>query len=181
MPIHHLQQSLARRGRRGLTLLELVLGLALTALVGLVAARMMILVARTSQYTFREMTALSSSRKALLEAGAWRGMARAAREASAYVGLSSTTLALTLPGPHDVLFSTAPNGLVQLYDASSSTQAAEVTGLSITYYHIVSSTGFISEAVMPSSATYALIRVTMTGKSRQKSYDMTTGAYARNR
>ena len=89
-----------RRRRRaasaGFTIAELIVGLAVMAVVGVVVARLFLAMLSTAQYTLRHLATLSSARKAYVGDGQRRGMSWGVQEASGLVSLSTSSVSAWL-------------------------------------------------------------------------------------
>lgn len=177
MPRHHHHQSL----RAGYSLVELLIGAALTGLLALVMARMMIALVRGSQYATRQAAQLASSRRSLNDAGPHRGMIWAAQEAEAALSLSTSTLQLTLPVLETYDYEVVASTLMKTQNGSGYKQAANVSSMTLSYFEI-DSTGHIFRSTVAAQASLVQVLLTVRGKtSKDRTYSILSAAWLRNR
>lgn len=164
-----------------MTLPELLVGVALSAMIALVLARMFQVTLRAAQATLRQSGTLASSRRALVNAGPHRGMLWAAREALQARSLSTSTLELSLPVLSEYAYAVSGETLVKTQDGVEWAQATGVSSLTLSYFEIDAS-GRIFASTAASSASYVQVRLTATGRGpRERRYDFVSGAWLRNR
>ncbi|OGR49517.1 MAG: hypothetical protein A2X40_09845 [Elusimicrobia bacterium GWC2_65_9] len=167
---------------RGFTIPELMVGVLLLGMAGLVAARMIMALAKGSLYTARQSAVLAQSRRALVNWGGERGMVWAAQEAREARSLSTSTLELVVPGPVNVDFSVAAsNVLVKTEGGLANDQASGISSMTVSYFEIDAG-GLIFQSTAASNASLVQFVLTVQGKtSKDRTYSILSGAWLRNR
>jgi len=167
--------------RRGMTLLELLVGLITAGIIASVVARVLQLGIKTYRYSARQSDSLTRTRKALMGDGARLGVLAAGRESYSFSSVQTSSLALATPSFSTNYYVTGS----KLYRAKSGTtvvQADQVNGLTLGYY--MSTNGIISSTTIASSATMvtALVSVTTGAVSAgtYNAFSLYSGAQLRN-
>lgn len=166
---------------RGLTLLELLVGIVTAAIIGAVSTQMLKAGIMTYNFSVSQNDALTKTRKALGREGASSGIMPAGRAAAKVLGLgvSSVTFASLYSGV-TTYYVTAGN-LNRTGTAGSALQAGSITSLAVGYYNMDANTGLIRVSSAASSATLVTALVTLKGKTNKLSdYTLYSGALLRN-
>ena len=166
---------------RGLTLIELLVGMATAVIIGAVCAKILHLGIVSYNYAYRQNASLIRTRKALVGDGAHTGVLAESRGAYAVSGVQAST-ASVLSTASAVLtnFYVTNGNLYRTKAGAASVQADSVSSLSLGYY--MSTDGMISSTTVISSATMvtALVTVGSGTTSAQKPYSLYAGARLRN-
>ena len=165
--------------RKGVTVIELVIALAVGATVAIVTAALFKAGLKTFQYTARQNAALYSATTAFDGDGNNHGMVWMTHAAQSVSALTSTKLIVVSAASVPTVFSISGG---KLYKVSISThiQATDVSSMTITYYNMDTS-GLIAESTVASSATFATFLLQVSGLTgTQKTYNFFTGAQLRN-
>lgn len=166
---------------RGLTLTELLVGLAAATIIGAASAGILKAGIMTYAHATRLNDALTRTRKAVGGEASAAGVLRASRTAhavsaldAASVGvLSSTSAALTS-------YYVSDGGLYLSKGGVSGLHADKVTAIAVNYYNLDGS-GLIMESTSAASARLVTALVTVAGRtSRQKDYRLFSGTLLRN-
>ena len=167
---------------RGFTLPELVVGVMLLGMASLVGARMIMALAKGSLYTARQSAVLAQSRRALVNSGGERGMVWAAQEAREIRSLSTSTLQLVVPGPVNVDYDVvASSVLVKTEGGLATNQASYISSMTVSYFEL-DANGLIFQSTAASNASLVQFILTVTGKtSKDRTYNILSGAWLRNR
>jgi prepilin-type N-terminal cleavage/methylation domain-containing protein len=178
MPRHHHRQSLSR----GFTLPELLVGVLIMGVAALVGARMVGALAKGARYTVRQSAVLADGRRALLNTGKNRGLVWAAQEASAVRSLSTATLQLVVQGPVNADFEVVGSSvLVKTEGGSAVKQAPDISSMTVSYFEI-GSDGLIFQSTVASQASLVQFVLRVKGKtSKERTYNIVSGAWLRNR
>ncbi len=167
--------------RRGLTLIELLVGLVTATIIGAVSASILKAGIMTYTHSVRQNDALTRTRKALGGEGSAAGIVRAGRSAhtvsaldAAVVGvLSSTSSALTSYAVTGGDLYLSRNGVTSLH-------ADKITSMTVNYYNM-DSAGLIFESTSAASARLVTALVTLQGATnKQKDYHLFSGTLLRN-
>lgn len=167
--------------RRGLTLVELLVGLVTALIIGAVSASILKAGIMTYTHSVRRNEALTRTRKAVGGEGSAAGIVRAARSAHAVsdleddeVGvLSSTSSVLTSYEVED-------GGLYLTKAGVTALHADQVTEIAVNYYNL-DGNGLIFESTAAASARLVTTLVTLKGKNnKQKDYKLFSGVVLRN-
>jgi type II secretory pathway pseudopilin PulG len=155
MPRYHTNQSLSR----GLTLIELVIGIAVTGTVALVLASLIKGGTNVYVFTTRQAAALQSAREALVGNGNKNGLIPAALQAYSVADSSSTTSLEVSPlSGQSTTYLISKNGLYQSVLSNETLLASNVIGLTVTYYGI-STSGLIYSTTIPASVSLVTVLV----------------------
>lgn len=167
--------------RRGLTLVELLVGLVTALIIGAVSASILKAGIMTYTHSVRQNEALTRARKAVGGEGSAAGVVRAARSAHAvsdleddeFGVLSSTSSVLTTYEVED-------GGLYLTKDGVSTLHADQITEIAVNYYNL-DGDGLIAESTSAASARLVTALVTLKGKTpKQKDYKLFSGVILRN-
>lgn len=166
---------------RGLTMIELLVGLATATIIGAVSAGILKAGIMTYTYSTRQNDALTRTRKALGGEGAAPGILRAGRLADAVSALDAAAVGV-VSSTSTVLTSYYVSGGA-LYLSKSGTpvlHADSITSLTVNYYNMNGS-GLIVESTAPASARLVTALVTLRGKtSKLRDYHLFSGTLLRN-
>jgi hypothetical protein len=175
---YHLHQPL---NRRGITLLELTVGIALAGVVGLVSAGLFKAGIKSYNYSYRQTRIISSARKAMAGDGPRLGMTLATLNASAVDALAVSSLTVTPAGDFSTTFLLSDGGLYRHRLATRSLQAESVTGLQVAYYNL-DAAGRIMVSTSAASAAYVTTQIELKGaRPGDKTYNFAAGALVRNK
>jgi len=166
---------------RGLTLVELMVGLVTATIIGAVSASILKAGLMTYNHSVRQNDAMSRTRKALGGLGAETGILRAGRAAYAVSALDASSVGV-LSSTASVLTSyyVSGDGLYRSQGGVPSLHADSLTSLAVNYYNLDAS-GLIIESTSPVSAKLVTALVTLEGKTdRQKDYHLFSGVLLRN-
>ena len=167
--------------RRGVTLVELLVGLVTAVIIATVSAQILKAGILTYAFSVRQNEALTRTRKALGGEGAADGILRAVRAAyevsaldAARVDVHSSTSAVLTS------YYVTGGNLYRAKDGVGALHAEAVTEMTVNYYNINGS-GQIVESTATASATLVTALVTLRGKtSKQKDYHLFSGTLLRN-
>jgi prepilin-type N-terminal cleavage/methylation domain-containing protein len=165
--------------RSGFTVMELVIGLAVAAILVTVSAAMFQAGIKTYSYTARQNAALKAATTAFDGQGSVEGIVRAAHAASSVGGLSTTSLVLVSTDT-TTTFSFSGTTLTQ---ASTATYilSTDISSVTYSYYNIDAATGRLVTSPTASSATLVTAYLKVNGlMGTQKTYSFFTGAQLRN-
>ena len=166
--------------RPGITLIELAVGIAVAAVVGLVSAGLFKAAIKTYNYTYRETNALSGARKAFDGSGSRSGIIWTGRSAASVQSLSSSSLALIPPDKSTATFFVSNLNLYQLRLGAQTLQGPAISSASFSYYNL-DAAGRVMVATSPASATFVTALLKMTGSGpNNKTYISFSGAQLRN-
>jgi prepilin-type N-terminal cleavage/methylation domain-containing protein len=167
--------------KRGMTLLELMVGLVTAAIIAGVCAKVLQLGIMTYNYSVRQNESLTRTRKAMAGDGARFGVLWAGRGANSFSGISASSVAVVSSSASVVTeFYVTGGNLYRTMSGTTILQADAVTALALNYYNVDSS-GLIMQSTTPALATMATAIVTVKGNSNsQKTYTLFSGAKLRN-
>jgi len=165
----------------GFTFLELLLGVALTAILGVVSARLLQAGLKTYSYTARQAVALSTGAAALRGEGTRPGLVVTARSAKTISSLSPTSLVVTSPSAVVTTFTVSNGALTRTSSLGSLVfQASGVEPLAVNYYNI-DGAGLIVESTVAAWATMATFNLNVRGlPGSSRSYNLFSGVGLRN-
>ena len=167
--------------RRGLTLVELLVGLVTAVIIGAVSASMFKAGIMTYTHSVRQNGALTRTRKALGGEGSAAGITRTGRSAYAVSALDAGSVGV-LSSTSAVLASYAVSGGDLYFSKAgvSKLHVDKITSMSVNYYNMDSS-GLIFESTSAASARLVTTLVTLRGNnSKQKDYHLFSGVLLRN-
>lgn len=164
--------------RRGMTLVEAVIGIAVLALIALGVAGIFKAGMQASNYSLRQTFVLANARKGLLGDGSAQGIVWNAREGDFVTALSTGSLTVTRPGASGVSFFPAADSLRRSHSGVDTELAKGVSSLSVAYYNFDDS-GRVIESTAAHSAALVTAEVVMTRRG-QRQYRFMTGARLRN-
>lgn len=167
--------------RRGLTLIELVVGLVTAVIIGAVSASLLKAGIQTYQFSARQNEALTRARKALGGEGSSTGLLRGSRSAYRVSALNASQAAVISTSAVTTSFSVSNNSLYRTVGGTPTVLADKITALTVNYYNLNSS-GLIIESTAAVSATLVTALATLQGQggSKQKSYYLFSGTLLRN-
>ena len=166
---------------RGMTIIELLVGMATALILVGVCAKVLQLGIVTYGFASRQNTSLTRTRKAMAGDGARVGVLEASREAYAVSGVSGSTVSVMAASSLATSYYVKNGSLYRDRGGVSSIQADAVTSLSVNYY--LATGGMISSTSVAASATMVTAIVTIgtgTASTAKKPYSLYTGAYLRN-
>jgi hypothetical protein len=167
--------------RRGVTLVELLVGIATAVVIGAVSASILKAGIMTYNHSVRQNDALTRMRKALGGEGSAFGVLRAGRAASSVSALNASSVGV-LSSTSSVLTSyyVSAGGLYRSVGGASSLHADKVTSIAVNYYNLDGS-GLIVESTAAASAQLVTALVTLRGQNnKQKDYHLFSGTLLRN-
>lgn len=166
---------------RGLTLIELMVGMVTATIIAAVCAKVLLLGITTYNYAARQNASLTRTRRALGGEGAKIGVLGASRMAYSLSDIQSSSVAVLSPPAAVVTnYYVTSGGMYRTMGGVSTLQAEAISSLSVNYY--MATAGMISSTTVVSSATMVTALVTIgTGTtSAQKTYTLFAGAQLRN-
>lgn len=176
MPRHRIDQSLSR----GFTLVELLMGLAVSGVVALVVSGLFRAGLLTFNYAVRQNRALTAGRMALSGDGARHGMVWMSQGAASLAGLDASSLAVSAPGALPTTFHVRGEDLYRSQLDVPVRHAEGVGAVALNYYNL-DDAGRIVESTAPASAALVTALVSVHGKNpRRKAYHFFSGARLRN-
>lgn len=167
--------------RRGVTLVELVVGVATAVTIGAVSAGILKAGIMTYGHSVRQNDALTRTRKAVGGEASAFGILRASRAANAVSALNAAQVGV-LSSTSTVLTSYYVSGgqLFRAVAGAPSMHADEITSMTVNYYNL-NGNGLIIESTSTASATLVTALVTLQGKtSRLRDYHLFSGTLLRN-
>jgi hypothetical protein len=168
---------------RGLTLIELLVGMVTAAIIASVCAKVLLLGIKTYSYSARQTASLTRTRKALTGEGARTGVLGTSRGAYAFSTLSSSSFTvLSSATAVATNFYVTKSNLYRTKAGVTVLQSDAIGSLTMNYY--MSTNGIVSSTTVSSSATMvtALVSVT-TGAATagtQNGYSLYSGALLRD-
>jgi type II secretory pathway component PulJ len=167
--------------RRGMTLLELLVGLITAAVIATVCAQVLLVGIKTYSYSSRQTDSLTRTRKALAGDGSRAGLLGAARGAYGFSTVSASSVALTAASTNSNYY-VKNSKLYRTNSSGSVVQADSVNSLQLSYY--LSTNGIISSTTIASSATMVTALVTVTtgavSTGKYNGYSLWSGAVLRD-
>jgi hypothetical protein len=171
---------LKRLDSKGLTVMELVVGVATAAIIGLVSAYLVKAGIMTYNYSARLDDALTRTRRSLGGAGSATGILESSRSGYAVTALNASTVTVNSPASLTNSYYVNDQGLFRSKSGVGSVQADQITHLAINYYNLDAS-GLIIESTAAVSAKLVTALVTLQTKSKQpKTVKLFSGAILRN-
>lgn len=166
---------------RGVTLIELMVGLVTATIMAAVCAKVLQLGIMTYTYSVRQNSALTQTRKALAGDGARYGALAASRGAHSFSALGAASLAVKSSTDSVITnFFISGSNLYRTKSAETVLQADAVASIAVSYYNMDAS-GLIMTSTAAESSTMATTLVTVPGKTaKQKNYTLFSGAQLRN-
>lgn len=165
---------------RGVTLVELLVGLAAATVIGAASAGILKAGIMTYAHSVRQNDALTRTRKAMGGAGSAAGILRASRPSSSVSALNAASVVVVSTSAALTTYSTSGGNLYLTKDGTTSLHADKVTSIAVNYYNLDGS-GLIFESTSAASARLVTALVTLKGTtSRQKDYALFSGALLRN-
>ena len=166
--------------RGGFTLLELVIGISLAGVVGLVTAGLFKAGLKSYNYSYRQTRIISSARKSLVGDGPRSGMIFAAQGAVSVDSLSASSLTVTPAGDFSTTFFVSGDNLYRSRLERDTLQADMVSSVTVSYYSM-DDIGHIMVATAPAAASFVTSQIIMKGKlSYDKKYTFVSGARLHN-
>lgn len=174
---HHTYEPLTRRG---FTMLELVVGIALAAVIGLVCAGLFRAGIKSYNYSYRQTRVIYSARQAMAANGARLGMIWAAQTAASVDSLSVSTLSVTQPGDFSTSYLISNKNLYACRLAAKDLQAESVSTMTVSYYNL-DANGHIMVSTAPEAVAMVTTQISMQGSTaRDRTYNFMSGALVRN-
>jgi len=167
--------------RRGVTLVELVVGVATAVVIGAVSAGILKAGIMTYSNSVHAHESLTRIRKALGGEGAAFGVLRAGRAANAVAALNAAQVEVN-SSTSTVLTSYYVSGgrLLRSVGGVVTQQADEMSTMTVNYYNMNAS-GLIVESTSTASATLVTALVTLRGKTTKlRDYQLFSGTMLRN-
>ena len=165
---------------KGFTLVEMAVGIAVTAMIGLIIAGLFKAGIQSYRYSLRQTLVLANARKAIDGDGGARGLIWSGQEAQATSDLSADGVTLNLPTVASRRFLVANQALFQSQMGSENKQADGITSMQAVYYNL-DAQGRIMESASAASASLITTLLTMRGSGADRSYQFFSGARMRNR
>lgn len=165
---------------RGLTLVELCVGLVAATVIGAASAGMLKAGIMTYTHSVRQDEALTRMRKAVGGEGSAAGILREGRP-SAYVStLDPASVVVLSTSAAAAAFSVSGGSLYRTKDGTTSLHAEKIKSITVNYYNLDSS-GLIIESTSAASARLVTAQVTVGAvNAKQKDYNLFSGALLRN-
>lgn len=167
--------------RRGVTLVELLVGLTTALIIGAVSASLLKAGIMTYTYSVRQNEALTRARKALGNEGEATGVLRGSRKADSVSALNAAQVSVQSSTSATVTsFYLGGSGLYRSVSGAPTLHAESITSMTVNYYNLNGS-GLIIESTAAASATLVTAQVTVAGKtSKDRSYHLFSGTLLRN-
>ena len=166
---------------RGLTLIELLVGLVTALIIGAVSASILKAGIMTYTHSVRQNDALTRTRKAIGGEASAAGVVRAGRSAYAVSALDASSVGV-LSSTSAVLTSYYVSGgdLYLSKGGVAGLHADKVTGIAVNYYNL-DAAGLVVESTSAASARLVTALVTVAGTTaKQKDYHLFSGTLLRN-
>jgi prepilin-type N-terminal cleavage/methylation domain-containing protein len=168
---------------RGMTLIELLVGVATAAIIASILAKVLLLGMKTYDYSSRQTASLTRTRKALTGDGVRTGILGSSRGAYAFSTVSSSSVTvLSSSTAVATTFYVTKGKLYRTKSGSTVVQADSVNGITFNYYQ--STNGIISSTTVASSATMVTALVSVTtgtaSSGAQNAYSLFSGAQLRD-
>lgn len=166
---------------RGLTVVELLVGLVTAAIIGAVSAGMLKAGIMTYTHSVRQNDALTRTRKAVGGEGAAAGVLRGSRSAHAVNDLNAGEVGVLVSSSSILTrYHVAGGDLFLSKGGASGLHADDITSIAVNYYNL-DGNGLIMESTAAASARLVTALVTVAGKnSKQKDYQLFSGTLLRN-
>jgi hypothetical protein len=167
--------------RRGLTLVELLVGLVTALIIGAVSASILKAGIMTYTHSVRQNEALTRTRKAVGGEGSAAGVVRAGRSAHTVDALNASAVEIR-SSTSSVLSTYAVSGgnLYLTKGGVSGLHADQITAIEVNYYNM-DGDGLIAESTSAANARLVTALVTLKGKTaKQKDYKLFSGVVLRN-
>lgn len=169
----------AMSSRRGFTLMELMMGVAIASVLALVVSGIFKAGILTSRYSLSQTRILSEARAALIGTGRIKGVLWQAQEGSSFMTLSSTSLAVGYASAASISFRLSGLDLLQSQLGVDQKAATGISSMTFSYYNL-DAAGRIMESTAAASAALVTAAVVLPG-DRGKNYNFFTGAALRDR
>lgn len=169
----------ALSSRRGFTLVELMVGIAISAVLALVIAGLFKAGLLTARYSLGETQVLSQARAGLIGTGKIKGVLWQTQEASSFSTLSSTSLALGYAAAASISFQLSGRSLLQSQLGVDQALASGISTMTFAYYNL-DAAGRVMESTAAESAALVTAEIVLPG-DRGKNYAFLTGARLRNK
>ncbi len=167
--------------KKGMTVIELLVGIATAAILVSVCAKVLQLGIVTYGFARRQNESLTRTRKAVAGDGSRAGILETSREGYQFASLPvSSVTVLASPTSAAANYYLKNGNLYRTVSGAGSVLADQVNSLSFDYY--MSSNGLVSSTTVASSATMVTATVTIGSGTtvEQKVYTLFTGAQLRN-
>jgi hypothetical protein len=159
--------------------MELMMGVAIAAVLALVVSGIFKAGILTSRYSLSQTQILSEARTALIGSGRIKGMLWQVQEGSSFSTLSSTSLAVGYASAASISFRLSGKNLLQSQLGVDQKVTTGISSMTFSYYNL-DSTGRIMESTDAASAALVTATLVFPGE-RSKSYNFFTGAALRNK
>ena len=169
---------MTRANNRGVTLIELIVGVAITAIVSAITLGLFRAGIYAYNYSLRQAFVLSSARKAIHAKGNSLGLLWAVQDAQAAVNLSSSTLTIKPSSGSALKYWIGNETLFQEQLSFTQPQALGISNLQINYYGL-DSQGKITESASASNAILVTTWLTLESR-RKRTYLFFSGSSMRN-
>jgi hypothetical protein len=173
---HLIHQPL--KNRRGVSLIELFLALAMAILLILVLAGLFQAQLKSYGYAVRQTDILANARQALDAGSSKPGMGTEARAALFSTGLSTAQLSLNTPGGVTAQYTLSGTDLLLTQSTQTLKLARNMTAVQIAYYNMNTS-GLIMISTQAASASLVTAWV-QNQQAGQKTYTFYSGGRLRN-
>ena len=166
---------------RGLTLVELLVGLVTATIMGAVSASILKAGIVTYTHSVRQNDSLTRTRKAMGGEGSAAGIVRAGRAAYEVPALDADTVGVLTSSSSILTSYYVSNGNLFLdKGGASGLHAGKVTSIAVNYYNL-DGNGLIFESTSAASARLVTALVTVAGATnKQKDYRLFSGTLLRN-
>lgn len=178
MPRYGSYQSLRRR--QGITLVELVIGISIAGIIGLIVAGMFKAGMIAYRYSVRQNAILTAARKAFQGEGAHTGILWGTLAGAAIPVLSPSSLAVNPSAAPTITYSVTDGVLYRTQTGLPKELSKGITSLQVNYYGL-DGTGRIIECAIASCASLVTTLITLQGPGKDKTYTFFSGTTLRNR
>lgn len=167
---------------RGVTLIELMMGVVTVAIIAAASAALLKAGIVTYSFSVRQNEALTKTRKALGRDGAASGIMPTGRYAHAVGALNAAAVTVLVSSDSAVdSYYVAGGALERSQGGTAAVHAESIASLAVNYYNMNSS-GLIVESTAAASARLVTALVAMPAKTnKQKSHRLFSGTMLRNK
>jgi len=167
--------------RRGFTLLELAVGIAVAGILALVSAGLFKAGIESYNYAYRQTRVIFGACRSFSGSGSRLGIIWMTQTASSVTDLSASALTLISPASTNVTFSALNNGLYRTQNGEQLLQADSVSAAEFRYYNL-DTAGRIVVSTSASSAVFVTAKMSMSGiGAKDKTYNFMSGARLLNK
>lgn len=165
---------------RGLTLVELCVGLVAATVIGAASAGMLKAGILTYSHSVRQNESLSRLRKAVGGEGSAAGILREGRPSASVSALDASSVVVLSTAAAATTYAVSGGSLYLTKDGTTSLHAEKIKSIAVAYYNL-DANGLIIESTSAASARLVTAQVTVGAvNAKQKDYNLFSGALLRN-